>query len=197
MAAMSLPPLILASASPRRSELLRQAGIEFQVVPSAAAELHEDHLTVRELAQSNAFRKARAVARHHPEALVLGADTLVALGTRLFGKPSDYSEAEAMLWELQGKTHQVVTGVCLIHLRVHQCRAFAEFTEVRFQPLTREQIHEYLRSIDPFDKAGSYAIQDNGQALVAEVSGSYSNVVGLPVERLKAELLAWGAPPQP
>lgn len=192
---MSLPPLILASVSPRRAELLRKLQIDFRVVPSDAAELHEEHLTVRELAQANAYRKAHTVATRHPEALILGADTLVALGTRLFAKPADWGEAERMLQELQGQTHQVVTGVCLVHLRRQRWRLFAEFTDVRFRPLTRDQIIEYLRSIDPFDKAGGYAIQDQGESIVAEISGSYSNVVGLPLERLQAELVAWTRPP--
>src|SRR5262249_28581960 len=113
---MSLPRLILASASPRRSELLRKLGIDFKVVPSAASEIHQNELTATEVSKINAYRKARAVAKKFPDALVLGADTLVYLETRLFGKPTDLEEAYLMLEMLQGRTHNVVTAFCLIHL---------------------------------------------------------------------------------
>ena len=107
---MSLPPLILASASPRRAELLREMGLKFRVVPSDASEVHHEQLTARELCQLNAYRKARAVAKKIPDALVLGADTLVYAGTRLFGKPASLAEAGQMIEQLQGRTHQVATG---------------------------------------------------------------------------------------
>jgi len=188
---MNLPPLILASASPRRSDLLRGMGLEIAVVPSAAPEVDSEQLTAREISQVNAYRKARTVAKKHPDALVLGADTLVYLGTQLFGKPASLAEAEKMLFQLQGQTHQVVTGVCLIYLRNHRQKIFAESTSVTFRPLTTDQIRAYLTRVDPLDKAGAYAIQEQGDSIVAEIYGSYSNVVGLPVERLKAELEAW------
>jgi septum formation protein len=163
------------------------------VVPSAATELHQDQLTACELAQVNAFRKARAVAHSFPDALVLGADTLVYLGNKLFGKPADLVDARQMLGQLQGQTHQVVTGVCLMCWQTGQHRVFAELTAVRFKPLAPERIDAYLACIDPLDKAGAYAIQENGDWLVEEVCGSYWNVVGLPLERLEVELTAWGA----
>jgi septum formation protein len=190
---MSLPPLILASASPRRTELLRQLGLPFRVVPSDAPELHEHHLTARELAQLNAYRKARSVAQEFPESLVLGADTLVCLGSKLFGKPQDLDHARQMLAELQAATHQVVTGVCLIHGQSRRRRLFAECTDVRFKPLTPALIDGYLAATDPLDKAGAYAIQESGDWIVEEISGSYSNVVGLPMERLASELKRWQA----
>jgi septum formation protein len=186
-----IPPLILASASPRRVELLRQLDVAFQVVPSDAEELHHEQLTARELSQINAHRKARAVAKKFPDTLVLGADTLVYLGHKLFGKPADMEDARRMLGELQGHTHQVVTGVCLIHLRTHRERLFAESTNVTFRQLTAEQIGRYLGSIHPLDKAGAYAIQENGNEIVLDISGSYTNVVGLPMERLAEELKGW------
>ena len=188
---MNLPRPILASASPRRTELLRQFNLEFEIVPSDASEIHHEQLTAGETAQINAYRKARSVAKKLPDALVLGADTLVCLDGRLFGKPRDLPEARRMLRELEGHTHQVVTGVCLIHLRAHRQRVFAEMTDVTFHPLSSEQIGRYLSSINPLDKAGAYAIQENGYMLVQEVAGSYSNVIGLPMERLQAELKAW------
>lgn len=188
---MNLPSLILASASPRRAELLRQFGMPFRIVPSDAPELHEDHLTASELAQLNAFRKARSVARKFPDALVLGADTLVYLESRLFGKPRDLDHARQMLAELQAKTHQVITGVCLIHLRSRRRRLLAECTDVRFKPLDGASIDRYVATVDPLDKAGAYAIQESGDWIVEEISGSYSNVVGLPMERLTSELQRW------
>jgi septum formation protein len=191
---MSRPPLILASVSPRRADLLHQLGLEFRVVPSAATELHHEHLTPRELCQLNAYRKARAVAKQWPDALVLGADTLVALDRRLYGKPSDLADARRMLSELQGRTHQVVTGVCLIHLRGHCQRIFADATEVTFRTLDAAGIDRYLDQINPLDKAGAYAIQEHGELIVHRISGSFWNVVGLPVERLQVELLrCWGS----
>jgi septum formation protein len=188
---MNLPPLILASASPRRSELLKQLGMDFRVVPSDADELHNQELTAREVCQVNAYRKARAVAKKFPDSLVLGADTLVYLDTRLLGKPSTLADAYQMLEQLQGKTHQVVTAICLIHHRNHRQTVFAETTDVTFRPLDAVQIQRYLIQINPLDKAGAYAIQDNGDLIVEKISGSYTNVVGLPVEKLREELFAW------
>ena len=190
---MNLPPLILASASPRRSELLRELGVEFQVIPGHAPEIHHEQMTAGELVQINAYRKARSIAKQFPDALVLGADTLVYLGTTLFGKPANRAAARAMLAQLQGRTHQVVTGVCLFHLRGHRCRIFAENTAVTFRPLTAAQIDDYLQRMNPLDKAGAYAIQEHGERIVEKISGSFSNVVGLPLERLRAELASWAA----
>lgn len=188
----NLPPVILASSSPRRAELLGALGIEFQVMPSDAAEAHSEELTAREISQINAYRKARAVAKKHPDALVVGADTLVYLGTTLFGKPANAEDAYRMLKQLQGRTHQVVTGVCLTQLRTHRQRIFSESTDVTFRPLETEEIRNYLALINPLDKAGAYAIQEHGAQIVGDISGSFSNVVGLPVERLKVELMTWG-----
>ena len=133
---MNSPLLILASASPRRADLLRELGFEFHVVPSAAAEIHSEDLSAGEVAQLNAYRKARAVSKKFPDAVTLGVDTVVALGSTLFGKPADLAEAERMVLALLGKTHQVVTGVCLIHLRGHRQRSFCEQTDVTFRTLT-------------------------------------------------------------
>jgi len=186
-----LPPLILASASPRRAELLKLLEVEFSVLPGQATEVAHDHLTPLEVCQLNAHRKARVVAKKNPDALVLGADTLVFRDQEILGKPRDLAEAARMLARLQGRTHQVVTGVCLMHLRQHRERIFAVSTDVLFHPLTPGQIRDYLGKIHPLDKAGAYAIQDYGELIISEISGSYSNVVGLPVEQLREELAAW------
>lgn len=188
---MKLPPLILASASPRRSELLARMGVEFTVVRGSVPEVAPAHLTPQETAQINAHRKARAFAGKFPDGLVLGADTVVSLGTEVFGKPLDLAEAERMLARLQGRTHLVTTGVCLIHRGGHRQRLFAVATSVTFRKLSAAQIRRYLGKIQPLDKAGGYAIQDEGALVVESFSGSFSNVVGLPVERLKRELEAW------
>jgi septum formation protein len=188
---VKLPPLILASASPRRAELLRQLKLEFRIVPGDAAEVVHEHLSPLEICQLNAHRKARAVAKKIPDALVLGADTLVFLEREVLGKPRDLTDARRMLTRLQGRTHQVVTGVSLIHLRAYRERIFVVSTDVTFRPLDEKQISDYLSKTNPLDKAGAYAIQEHGDKIVAEISGSYNNVVGLPVEQLREELSGW------
>jgi len=190
---VNLPPVILASASPRRAELLRQLKLNFKILPGDAVEVAHEFLTPQEICQLNAHRKARAVAKKIPDALVLGADTLVFLGQEVFGKPRDLGEAKQMLARLQGRTHQVVTGVSLTHLRAHRERLFAVSTDVTFHPLTAAQIRDYLDRINPLDKAGAYAIQEHCDKIVAAIAGSYSNVVGLPVEKLGEELAAWAS----
>ena len=191
---MKLPPLILASASPRRAELLKLLPVKFRVLPGHADEVAHEHLTPLEVCQLNAHRKARAVAKQIPDALILAADTLVFLDNEILGKPRNLAEARRMLARLQGRHHQVVTGVCLMHLRRHRERIFAVSTDVLFHPLTARQIRDYLAAIQPLDKAGAYAVQDSGEKIISEISGSFSNVVGLPVERLREELHQWSRP---
>jgi septum formation protein len=188
---MRFPPFILASASPRRSELLRELGADFRVVTAPTPETHAEYYSPHEIAQLNAYRKARAVAKKHPDDLVLGADTIVCLGARVYGKPRDLADARRMLRELQGRAHEVVTGVCLVRLRNHRQRLLAVSTRVRFRPLDAGQIDRYLGAIEPLDKAGAYAIQDHGEWIVESVGGSFSNVVGLPLESVEAELADW------
>ena len=188
---MKLPPLILASASPRRAELLKLLPVKFQVLPGHADEVAHEHLSPLEVCQLNAHRKARVVAKQIPDALVLAADTLVFLDNEILGKPRTLADARRMIARLQGRHHQVVTGVCLMHLRRHHERVFAVSTDVLFHPLNARQIRDYLASIQPLDKAGAYAIQDSGEKIISEISGSYSNVVGLPVEALREELKTW------
>jgi septum formation protein len=188
---VKLPPFILASTSPRRAELLRQLPVKFRVVPSDAMEMAHEHLSPLELCQLNAHHKARVVAKKNPDALVLGADTLVFLDSEILGKPRNLADARRMLKKLQGRTHQVVTGVSLIHLRAHRESIFAVSTDVLFRSFTDATISDYLAQVDVLDKAGAYAIQQHGEWLVSEISGSFSNVVGLPLERLESELKLW------
>jgi len=189
---MSLPRLVLASASPRRAELLGQLEVEFTVIPAHVPESHPEHLTPHEVAQINAYRKCRSVAKKHPDALVLGADTIVCIGSEVLGKPTSMAEAGQMLQKLQGRTHQVVTGVCLLHLRSHRQRLFTASTTVTFRKLSHAQIHSYLTKVNPLDKAGAYAIQEEGDRIIASIAGSFSNVVGLPIEEVREQLALWG-----
>ncbi|MEY4386110.1 MAG: hypothetical protein RLY20_1393 [Verrucomicrobiota bacterium] len=189
---MNLPPVILASASPRRVELLRQVVFRFKVLPSEAPESEHEQFSPRELAMLNASRKARAIAKRFPDSLVIGADTVVALGTTFYAKPRNEADARRMLGELEGRAHAVVTGVCLLHLRAHRQAVFADHTTVRFHSLTGEEIRRYVERVHTLDKAGAYAIQEEGESIVDSIEGSYTNVVGLPVELLREELLRWG-----
>ncbi len=184
----NLPPVILASSSPRRSELLTSMDIEFEIVPSHAEESMDGGDFIPDLCEANARAKAEPIAELHPECLVIAADTLVYLEDELFGKPTHVDDAARMLTRLQGRTHQVATGVSLIYHNGEISKVFSVITNVTFLPLGREQIDEYLAGIDPLDKAGGYAIQQDKHKIIKRVSGSVSNVVGLPVERLKEEL---------
>ena len=184
----NLPPVILASASPRRSQLLASMDIEFEVVPSHVEELIDGYDFIPDLCEANARIKAEPIADMHPECLVIAADTMVYLEDTLFGKPTDIDDAHRMLTRLQGRTHQVTTGVSLIYHNEEISKSFSVITNVTFLSLDAGQISEYLAKIDPLDKAGGYAIQEHKQVIAKRVSGSVSNVVGLPVERLKEEL---------
>lgn len=184
----NLPPVILASASPRRSQLLASMDIEFEVVPSHVDELIDGYDFIPDLCEANARIKAEPIADMHPECLVIAADTMVYLEDTLFGKPTDIDDAHRMLTRLQGRTHQVTTGVSLIYHNEEISKSFSVITNVTFLSLDAGQISEYLAKIDPLDKAGGYAIQEHKQMIAKRVSGSVSNVVGLPVERLKEEL---------
>lgn len=190
---MNRTPLILASESPRRCELLRHMGLSFQSIPSHLPEVLHDHLSPHELCQLNAYRKARSVAKQHPDHHVLGADTLVCLDHQLLGKPSSPEDACRMLTLLQDRSHQVITGVCLINLRSHRQHTFAESTDVTFHPLDSTQIQRYLQQINPLDKAGAYAIQEHGELIVQQIDGSFSNVVGLPIERILPLIKSWAS----
>lgn len=171
--------LVLASSSPRRQELLRNAGIRFEVQP---ADLNEDPLP-GEIAKSCAERLARAkalaVARQHPNDCVLGADTVVVVDGELLGKPNDAEDATRMLRMLSGREHQVITGVCLV--AGERVTVASETTRVTVIEITDDEIADYVSSGEPMDKAGAYAIQGIASRWVPRIDGDYSNVVGLPV----------------
>lgn len=183
-----LPPLILASASPRRRELLSRLVPDFTIIPSSAEEIHDASLDPEVLCQCNARLKAQAVARLHPEHLVIGADTLVFLDRAPLGKPRDLEEARRMLAALSGRSHSVITGICLAHAAGGDDRVFATVSQVRFRALSSTDIEAYLALVPVLDKAGAYAVQEQPHRIVESVSGSLSNVIGLPLEDLAAHL---------
>jgi septum formation protein len=207
----AIPHIILASASPRRALLLREMGLRFMVIHPDGVEELVTGATPEVLVMQNAQRKARAIAGKHREALVIGADTIVVLEGVAFGKPRDLAEAETMLARLSGRRHEVFTGVCVIHRTLEAELTFAERTRVWMRSLSRVQIRDYFTKVNPLDKssgklryagnpnesggfsghpalgwAGAYAIQQHGDLIVERIEGSFSNVMGLPVERLQA-----------
>ena len=182
------PRLVLASASPRRRQLLADRGYDFEVVAPVVKELHPDKFTLREATCYNALRKGLAVARAHPGRVVLAADTLVALDHQLIGKPADRAEAARLLRLLSGRLHLVVSGVFIAHLSRGKSLAFSVLSRVVFKKLSDRMIEEYLATIDPLDKAGGYAAQGTGRAIIARIIGSRSNVIGLPLEKTVAAL---------
>jgi septum formation protein len=180
------PQIILASASPRREQLLHEMGLRFMVVRPEGVEEEIAGAAPDVLAIHNAQRKARAVAGRHPDAMVIGADTIVVLDGKVFGKPRDLADALRTLEQLAGHPHEVITGVCLLYRALDTELTFADTTRVWMRSLTRAQIGDYLNKINPLDKAGAYAIQEHGEGIVERIEGSYSNVMGLPTERLRA-----------
>ncbi len=187
-------PLILASTSPRRSALLRELSIPFEVVTAEVTELTPDSapsLTPANLAAENARRKAQAVSLQRPEAWILGADTVVVLKGRVFGKPTSLEEAMLFLQAFSGQKHEVITACALIEPS-NQQHHFHEVTEVVFKTLSPEIIERYLAHVHVLDKAGAYALQEHGEWIVERVDGSRNNVIGLPTERLVTYFRAAG-----
>ena len=182
------PQIILASASPRREQLLREMGMRFIVVRPDGVEELDGGAAPDVVAMQNAQRKARAVADRHPDSMVIGADTIVVLNGKLFGKPSDREDAARILGRLAGQRHEVITGVCLLHRTLDVELTFADTTQVWMRSLTHAQVADYLNKINPLDKAGAYAIQEHGEGIVERIEGSYNNVMGFPTERLQATL---------
>jgi septum formation protein len=187
--------LILASSSPRRIQLLRESNFEPLVVSPEIDELSCDFLTPVELALFNANRKATAVAIRHPDKVVLAADTIVALGPQVFGKPRDFDDARRMLKMLVGRTHVVITGVALIRPSERAAVLQAQRSAVKFRALAGAEIERYLQSINPLDKAGAYAAQDSPDLIIERVEGSFTNVIGLPMELVVPLLQAVGICP--
>ena len=175
-------PVILASQSPRRIELLKTVIKNFRVVPSKIEELCDKDLSPEENAIFLGRKKATWVAKQHPHNLVIGADTMVVLKNEIIGKPSDAENARQILRQLSGQEHKVITGVAVVHSKIFSA---ASISHVRIKALTPNVINSYVESGEPMDKAGAYAIQGEGSFLVESFSGSYSNIIGLPVDLLK------------
>lgn len=183
--------IILASASPRRRELLTQIGLKFEVMPSHKEEdmrgNRPAHVVMGLAADKAGDIFAQVGGADQPDVLVIGADTIVALDNIILGKPKDEEDALKMLQFLQGKTHQVYTGVCMMTADMTQM--FYEKTDVVMYPADEEQLREYVQTGEPMDKAGSYAIQGRGSVFIREIHGDYSNVVGLPVAQIWQRLM--------
>lgn len=187
-----VPRFVLASASPRRRQLLKKAGYEFEVISPPDDEVSDDCLTIRELTLWNATRKALRISQTIPDAVVLAADTLVAIEGRVLGKPTDLEDAARTLRLLSGRAHEVWTAVCIRHGARRRSHGFQEISRVHFRALSDRAIREYLAKVNPLDKAGAYAAQGHGTEIIERIEGSYSNVVGLPMEATTRALRVFG-----
>lgn len=181
--------LILASKSPRRKELLSIITNDFEIVPAVGEERADSSLPPSGYVCELARHKAEEVAALHPDDVVIGSDTVVAIEGQILGKPKDADDAKRMLGMLSGAEHSVFTGVCIIGKG--RSVVFAEETQVRFFELTEKETDDYIATGEPFDKAGAYGIQELGALLVSGITGDYYNVMGLPVGRLARELKAF------
>jgi septum formation protein len=188
--------LLLASNSPRRRELLVQAGFTLEIFAPKISERFDVDLTLRELTAFNAIRKGMAAARLRPNNIVLAADTLVAIDDHVLGKPEDREEAVAMLRRLSGRAHEVCTSVFICHLAEAKSTSFHEISRVQFRRLGRGKIDNYLARVNPLDKAGAYAAQGFGSEIIEKIDGSYTNVVGLPIEKTIPALVEFGLAPK-
>ena len=175
------PKIILASASPRRRYLLKQAGLDFSVVPSRFNENSLAMSTPESYVRQLAEHKAKDVSQRHPDSWVIGADTIVLIQDTILGKPNSRAEAYGMLKKLGGNTHQVLTGYCICCQTKGRIFSDTVKTDVQFKSLSEKEIEWYIQTGEPFDKAGAYAIQGLGTFLVKSINGSYTSVVGLPV----------------
>lgn len=178
--------IILASASPRRSELMTLAGFRFDVICADIDEIVPEKAMPQEVVMSLALQKAQAVAKDHRKSAVVGSDTVVALDGKILGKPRSEKEAAEMLRSLSGRIHKVYTGVAIIC--GEKVTSFFEETEVEFYPLTDQEILDYVATGEPMDKAGAYGIQGRGAVLVKRINGDYFNVMGLPISKVYREL---------
>ncbi len=181
--------LILGSASPRRRELLKAAGFDFEVIAPHVPEI-ENYLYPPYIPLLNAMLKADAVAKDHPNALVIGADTVISFEDNIIGKPASESDAVDILCRLSGKVHEVITGVRLRSFALNIRCDFAEISTVRFKNFTASTARDYVKRVHTLDKAGAYAIQEHGDMIVAEISGSLDNIIGLPCDKLKTAISA-------
>ena len=190
------PKLLLASNSPRRRQLLTKAGFVFEIFAPKVAERFDVDLTLRELTALNAMRKGLSAARAHPKHIVLAADTLVAIDHHILGKPKNKRDAVAMLQRLSGRAHEVCSTVFICQLADVKSTSFSEVSHVYFRELSRVEIDDYFRRVNPLDKAGAYAAQGFGRKIIERIDGSYTNVVGLPMEKTISALAEFGIEPR-
>jgi septum formation protein len=176
--------------------LLSEAGFEFETASPLVAEKFDAALTLRELTLWNAIRKGMSVAQRRPDAIVLAADTLVALYNRIIGKPADLNEAARILRRLSGQTHEVCSAVAIYQQTSGRSAVFYDVSRVRFHRLSEATIESYLAKVGPLDKAGAYAAQGSGAEIIAEIEGSFTNVVGLPMEKTVVALAKFGIRPK-
>ena len=184
--------LILASASPRRSELLQRMGLRFEICPSGIDEDDSGSKGPELLVMNNAQLKASDVAQQHPHAITLGADTTVVLDNTIFSKPQDLAEAASMLTALSGRWHRVMTAVALVWPQGEFYESFISYSAVQFKPLNRALIEAYFQRVNPLDKAGAYGIQTGREMIIESVKGSIENVMGLPVHILAEKFASNG-----
>jgi septum formation protein len=180
--------LLLASNSPRRRELLAAAGFEFTTAEPQVVEKFDVDLTARELTTLNALRKGMSVAQAHPAKVILAADTLVALDNEIVGKPANLDEAVDILRRLSGRMHEVYSAVFIWDSIRKRSTTFCEISHVHFRRLSESAIRAYIDKVNPLDKAGAYAAQGRGREIIQRIEGSYTNVVGLPMEKTVAAL---------
>ena len=184
--------IILASASPRRKELLEKIGLKFEVEPSNYAEDMHSRLNPDELARAISLGKARAVASKHKNAIVIAADTFIVFRGKIMGKPNTEAEARKMLMALRGKSHSVITGFTILDTEENKVLTKSVETVIHIKKLTPEEIDGYVKSKEPLDKAGAYAIQGLGSVIVERIEGDYFNVMGLPLSALAESLTEFG-----
>lgn len=185
-------PIILASNSPRRKELLRQIGLDFTADPADVDERMLPDETPESYAMRVALDKARVAAGRITSGIVIGADTIVVLDNTVFGKPADTKDAERMLAALSGRMHEVITSLAVMNVKTGKAVTQVSTTRVWFRRLSKDEISAYVRSGEPLDKAGAYGIQERGALLVERIEGCYFNVVGLPLSLLGDMLAAFG-----
>lgn len=176
--------IILASASPRRKEILKNANVKFEIMASSIEELTLDSESPCQMVMRLAFEKGIDIASRQKSDLVISADTIVVLDNTILGKPKDEIEARKMITSLSGRTHQVITGISLINLDNNKKIIDYVISNVKFKNLSEEDINDYIRTKESLDKAGAYGIQGYGALLVEEIQGDYFNIVGLPISRL-------------
>jgi len=185
-------PLVLASVSPRRRAILQQIGIPFESAGSMIEETLYEGMQPADIACQMAVRKVESVQNIYKHRWILGADTIVVINKKIFGKPKDYGECQEILHSLKGKTHKVITGFCIHDPGRNTVHIEAVMTKVKIKELSEIEIEAYIKTGEPFGKAGAYAIQGIGSFMIEQINGSYTNVVGLPVCEVVSALIKCG-----